>query len=111
MIVVWTGQRCYPRVEGNENFLPLFFLETDVTTKNSPYADLKAQAVKMVAVLKDKNHPQTQKARQKDTCKTGIAMDDQIITIELSWTYIDGVSSDDLVEYIIRLMRGEKSDA
>lgn len=79
-----------------------------MSTSNSPIEKLRTEARRMAVVMKDRNHPKVQQARKKDKFKTGIVMDDKIITLELSWIYIDGISEDDLVDYIVRLMKGEK---
>ena len=85
-----------------------------MTTRSSPIQALKAQAVKMAAMLKkaERGEPidvrfaeKIATARQTDALKVGVVMDDKIITLELPWTVIRETSEAELVAYIVDLMQ------
>lgn len=79
-----------------------------MTTKASPYRQLKGQADKIAKALKDPNTAQMKAARQKPVFKAGIVMDDKVLTLEMPWTVIDTTSEAALAEYIVDRMREAK---
>ena len=90
-----------------------------MTTKHSPLRILKAQAEKIAAMLKAAERGEKidvrfaekiAAARDKNSFKIGIVMDDKIITIGMPWETIRGTSEIGLAEYIIKQMR-ESDDA
>lgn len=92
-----------------------------MTTAHSPDHIIRAQAKKIVRHLKaaEKNDwtgvsvkdSQLNTARQMPGIKVGVAMDDKIVRLELSWVIIRDTEDDALVEYIVKLMREKKDDA
>jgi hypothetical protein len=85
-----------------------------MTTKNSPFAALKAQADKIAKVLKGFDQgkipdgPFAQKlvdARAKDGIKFGIFMDDKVITIEMPWLVIRETEEAGISAWIVRQMQ------
>lgn len=86
-----------------------------MTTKDSPLPRLKAQADKMAALLKkaergekfNVNDPagKIAAARTRDTVKFAVAMDDKILTIEMSWKTIRETTAAGISEYILAQMR------
>lgn len=90
-----------------------------MTTKNSPLRVLKAQADKIAAIIKAAERGEKidvrfaekiEAAREKDSFKVGIVMDDKVITIEMPWAIIRSTSEVGLAEYILNQMR-EARDA
>jgi hypothetical protein len=85
-----------------------------MTTKHSPLSALKAQADKIAATLKAAERGEktdirfaekVAAARNKESFKVGIVMDDKIITIEMPWATIRATSEAGLSEYIVKQMR------
>lgn len=85
-----------------------------MTTKHSPLRVLKAQADKIAQTLKAAERGEKidvhfaekiEAAREKESFKAGIVMDDKIIIIEMPWTTIRGTSEAGLAEYILDQMR------
>ncbi len=85
-----------------------------MTTKKSPKRVLKQQADKIAATLKAaergdkidaKFAAKIAEARTKPMFKTGIAMDDKIITIEMPWETIRNTTTAGLSQYIMDQMR------
>lgn len=85
-----------------------------MTTKNSPLSALKAQADKIAATLKAAERgdkidvrfaEKIDAARDKESFKIGIVMDDKAITIDMPWATIRGTSEVGLSEYILKQMR------
>lgn len=90
-----------------------------MTTKHSPLSALKAQADKIAVTLKAAERGEKidvrfaekiDAAREKESFKVGIIMDDKVISIEMLWTTIRATSESGLSEYIVRQMR-EARDA
>jgi len=89
-----------------------------MTTSNSPLRRLRAQADAMAANLKAWERGElpvdpTGKiaaARANEAIKFVIAMDDKVLSIELSWITIRDTSEEGISEYIILQMQG-KGDA
>jgi hypothetical protein len=88
-----------------------------MTTSKSPLRVLKAQADKIAATIKaaERGEPvdvrfaeKIAAARSKDSFKTGIVMDDKLITIEMTWATIRSSSEAGLSEYILKQMRGAR---
>lgn len=86
-----------------------------MTTKHSPLSALKAQADKIAATLKAAERGEKidvrfaekiAAARDKESFKVGIVMDDQVIIIEMPWATIRSTSEVGLAEYILKQMRG-----
>jgi hypothetical protein len=83
-----------------------------MTTSASSEAALRAQATRIVAVLKAAERgeaagPAMVEARKRDAVKFGIVMDDKVISMSLTWTYIRDNDPIGIVEYIIRHMQGK----
>ena len=85
-----------------------------MTTKHSPLSALKAQADKIAATLKAAERGEqidarfaekVAAARNKESFKVGIVMDDKIITIEMPWQTIRNTGEVGLSEYIVKQMR------
>lgn len=85
-----------------------------MTTKSSPLSALKAQADKIAAVIKAAERGEKidvrfaekiEAARNADSFKVGIVMDDKIITITMPWALIHKTSEVGLAEYILKQMR------
>ncbi len=76
-----------------------------MTTKNSPYPKLKAQADKMAAILKHPRARANSKNPEAETVKIGVLMDDKGITIETTWAKIAETEEAALAEYLVRLMQ------
>lgn len=76
-----------------------------MTTKSSPIRVLKTQAERIAKALKNPATPQMTAARLKPIFKTGIVMDDKVITVEMSWDLVDSTTEPALAEYILKLMR------
>lgn len=88
-----------------------------MTTANSPLSQLKGQADRIAALLKSAERGEKidarfaekiKVARTKDSFKTGIVMDDKVITIEMPWAMIRSTDENGLAEYILNLMREAK---
>ena len=88
-----------------------------MTTSRSTLRALKAQADKIAATIKAAERGEkvdvrfAEKivaARSKESFKTGIVMDDKIITIEMTWATIRSSSEAALSEYILKQMRGAR---
>ncbi|TPJ70480.1 MULTISPECIES: hypothetical protein [unclassified Mesorhizobium] len=88
-----------------------------MTTSQSPLRVLKAQADKIAAVLKAAergDHVGAEfagniaAAREKPSFKTGIVMDDKVVTIDMPWATIKASSEVGLSEYILKQMRGSR---
>lgn len=85
-----------------------------MTTKHSPLSAIKAQADKIAELLKRAERGEKidvrfaekiDAARDKESFKIGILMDDKVITIEMAWATIRSSSEAGLSEYIVGLMR------
>jgi hypothetical protein len=85
-----------------------------MTTKHSPLSALKAQADKIAATLKAAERGENidvrfaekiNAARDKESFKIAIVMDDKIITIEMPWTMIHSTTETGLAEYVLNQMR------
>lgn len=85
-----------------------------MTTKHSPLSALKAQADKIAETLKAAERGEKidvrfaekiDAARDRESFKFGIVMDDKIITIEMPWATIRSTSEIGIAEYIIKQMR------
>jgi len=91
-----------------------------VTTSRSPLRVLKAQADKIAKSLKAAErgepiaHDPTGKIAAsiaRGVFKTGIVMDDKIITVEMPWSMIRETGEVALSEYVLKLMRNNRNDA
>lgn len=89
----------------------------NVTTSQSPLRVLKAQAdniAKIIKAVERGENPVEDRggkiaaARNRDTFKVAVAMDDKIITIDMAWATIRANSEIGLAEYILKLMRGSR---
>lgn len=85
-----------------------------MTTKHSPLRVLKAQADKIAAVLKASERGEKidvqfaekiAAAREKESIKFGVVMDDKIITIDMPWVLVRETSEVGIAEYILNQMR------
>lgn len=85
-----------------------------MTTKHSPLRALKAQADKIAAVMKAAGRGEAVDPRfadkicealMRDSFKTGIVMDDKVITIEMPWALIRETSEAGISEYVLNQMR------
>lgn len=88
-----------------------------MTTKNSPLRVLKAQADNIAMMVKAFERGEKidvqfaeklEVARQKEIFQFAIAMDDKILTIEMSWEIIRSTSEVGLAEYILDVMREKR---
>lgn len=88
-----------------------------MTTSLSPLRVLKAQADKIAQTIKAVERGESPiedrggriaAARNKDTFKVGVVMDDKLITIDMAWATIRAHSEVGLAEYILKLMRGSR---
>ena len=89
-----------------------------MTTSRSPLRVLKVQADKIAATIKAAERGEKiadvrfaekiEAARSKESFKTGIVMDDKLITIEMTWALIRATSEAGLSEYILKQMRGAR---
>lgn len=86
-----------------------------MSTKDSPHAELWAQAQKISSALKRfrlghridlRFRERLEACRHKPTVKFGIVMDDGIRIIELQWTRIDATKEGALTEVIVKHMQG-----
>lgn len=72
-----------------------------MTTKSSPLPILKDQADRIAAMLRLKSaQPQP-----KENFKFGIAMDDKVLSVEMTWTMVRDTSEAALSEFILRYMQ------
>ncbi|MDB5358812.1 MAG: hypothetical protein JWO51_109 [Rhodospirillales bacterium] len=87
-----------------------------MTTKNSPIAKLRAQALKIAKTLKDAEcgkatvpDPGGKLAASlaKGEVTVGVAMDDKIIQITMPWATVRETDEAGLVEFILVQMREE----
>jgi hypothetical protein len=85
-----------------------------MTTKHSPLSALKAQSDKIAATLKAAERGEKidarfaekiAEARNKESFKVGIVMDDKVITIDMPWALIRASSEVGLSEYVLKQMR------
>lgn len=85
-----------------------------MTTSQSPLSVLKAQADAIAKTIKSAERGEKvdvrfaekiEAARDKESFKVGIVMDDKVITIEMPWATIRKTSEVGLAEYILRQMR------
>lgn len=85
-----------------------------MTTNRSPLRVLKAQAEKIAATIKaaDRGDPvpatfaeKLAEARERETVRVGIVMDDKVVKIDIAWATIRSTSKAGLTEYILGLMR------
>ena len=86
-----------------------------MTTSRSPLHKIKAQADRIAKGLKDLERGElppigdpTGKlaaAKQRDSIKFGVVMDDKVITIEMPWATIRATSEAAISEYIVNYMR------
>ena len=88
-----------------------------MTTSQSPLRVLKAQADKIAQIIKAVERGENSiedrggkiaAARNRDTFKVGVVMDDKVITIDMAWATIRANSEVGLAEYILKLMRGTR---
>lgn len=88
-----------------------------MTTSQSPLRVLKAQADKIAQTIKavergenpiEDRGGKIAAARNRDTFKVGVVMDDKVITIDIAWATIRANSEVGLAEYILKLMRGSR---
>ena len=91
-----------------------------MTTKHSPLRVLKVQADKIAQTLKAAERGEKidvrfaekiAAAREQDSFKVGIVMDDKVITIEMPWETIRATSEVGLAEYILGQMREARESA
>lgn len=92
-----------------------------MSTSRTPVAKLRAQAFVIASTLRKaaRGEPlgdgdpggRIAGARGKPSFKMGIAMDDKVITLEITWAKILDTTEAALTEYIVKLMRGQKEDA
>lgn len=90
-----------------------------MTTKDSPIATLKAQADRMAALLKKAERRdqlgvadpagKIAAARSRETVKFAVAMDDKVLTIEMSWKAIRETTAPGISEFIFAQMRESQS--
>lgn len=85
-----------------------------MTTKDSPLSALTSQANRIANLLKRFERGEKiegpfaaklNAARDKDSIKIAIAMDDKIITLDIAWTTLHGTNETGLADYILDLMR------
>ena len=91
-----------------------------MTTAHSPLHQLTAQADKIAKTLKAVergdalvvNDPggKIAKARTQPTVRFGVAMDDKLIMLEISWARIRETDEQFLSDYIVTLMRREAGE-
>ena len=89
-----------------------------MSTSKSPLSTLKAQADKIAKSLKEAERGEltdpgfvqrVSEARERGTLKFGIAMDDKLVSIEMTWPQLQATSEVALAAYILKHMRGERS--
>jgi len=80
-----------------------------MSTKNSPIHKLNAEAGEIARTLKraERREPTLIPAatRDKPTIKVGIVMDDKVLSPEISWETIGGMTQDELARWIVDEMR------
>lgn len=90
-----------------------------MTTARSPLRVLKGQAdhiAKLVKAISRGESPTEDRggklaaARNKDSIKFGVVMDDKVLTIDMTWVTIRETSEVGISEYILKAMR-EARDA
>lgn len=90
-----------------------------MTTKHSPLRMLRAQADKIAATLKRAERGEKigvqfaekiDAARNTESFKIAIVMDDKVITVDMPWSTIRATSEAGISEYIVKQMR-EARDA
>lgn len=90
-----------------------------MTTAHSPLRVLKAQAdniAKIVKAVERGENPVEDRggkiaaARNRESVKFGVLMDDKVITIDMPWATIRATSEAGISEYVLRHMR-EARDA
>lgn len=88
-----------------------------MTTSISPLRVLKAQAdniAKIVKAISRGENPVEDRggklaaARDRDSVKFGVVMDDKVITIDMPWATIRETSEVGIAEYILKQMRGSR---
>lgn len=88
-----------------------------MTTSQSPLRVLKAQADKIAKTIKAVERGESPvedrggkiaAARNKETFKVGVVMDDKVVIIDMAWTTIRANSEVGLAAYILKLMRGAR---
>ena len=85
-----------------------------MTTSNSPIRILKAQAdniAKIVKAVERGENPIEDRggkiaaARNRDSVKFGVVMDDKVIMVDMPWATIREMSEVGISEYILKYMR------
>jgi hypothetical protein len=79
-----------------------------MTTKHSPLKQLKAQADTIAEKLKAAERGEIAVkggARDQESVKVGVVMDDKLLTIEMAWATIKSTSEAGISEYILKQMR------
>ena len=85
-----------------------------MTTAQSPLRILKAQAnniAKIVKAVERGENPMEDRggkiaaARNRDSVKFGVVMDDKVLTIDMTWATIRDTSEVGIAEYILKQMR------
>jgi hypothetical protein len=85
-----------------------------MTTKSSSLKALKAQADKIASVLKAAERGESvdtrfaekiAAARNKESFKFGVVMDDKIVSVEMPWATVRETDEAGLSEWIVRQMR------
>lgn len=80
-----------------------------MTTSNSPPRDIRVQADKIAAMLKDAERGKgSLGTRSKESITFVIAMDDKILNIEMTWVVIRDTDEAGIAEYIFDQMREAK---
>ncbi|WP_439399115.1 hypothetical protein ACRQ5Q_17065 [Bradyrhizobium sp. PMVTL-01] len=88
-----------------------------MTTSQSPLRVLKAQADNIARIVKavergenplDDRGGKIAAARNRDTVKFGVVMDDKLIMIDMAWATIREMSEVGIAEYILKYMRGAR---
>jgi hypothetical protein len=89
-----------------------------MSTSQSPAWKLKAEGDRMARMLKSAelgeklpNDPagKMAAARQREAIKFAVAMDDKIITIEMTWATIKEMPEAKISEFIVNHMRGQRT--
>jgi hypothetical protein len=88
-----------------------------MTIAHSPLRVLKSQAdhiAKLVKAISRGENPMEDRggklaaARDRDSVKFGVVMDDKVITIDMTWVTIRETSEVGIAEYILNQMRGAR---
>lgn len=90
-----------------------------MTTSHSPLRVLKSQADRVAQRLKaaergdttDRDAVKFTAARARDSITFGVAMDDKVFKIAMTWAEIKATSEVALAAYILKLMQGHQSKA